>query len=126
LLHFGYFFPNIAFIIKTGFYEAGGRIASVVSTPIKLLLPVNPAGIVLMTTFKPNLLKMIKFKINDEVHKAGFGIREMLFVWKINHGTNGDVTYTCSATKGRDEKVYTDKEIYYQEDLYLYSAYQGK
>ena len=65
---------------------------------------------------------MTKFKINDEVYKAGFSLREMLFVWKINHDPDGSVTYTCSATKGRDEKTYTNKEIYYREDLCFFSA----
>ncbi|KGO92415.1 hypothetical protein [Flavobacterium subsaxonicum] len=62
---------------------------------------------------------MIKFSINDEVYQAGkFGLRTALTVWKINHNTDGSVTYTCSANKGRDEAVYTDKEVYYLADLY--------
>ena len=69
---------------------------------------------------------MKKFNINDEVYKAGFSLRDMLFVWKINHDTDGTITYTCSATKGRDEKIYTNREIFYQEELYLYSPYQKK
>jgi hypothetical protein len=64
-------------------------------------------------------LKMKKFSINDEVYQAGkFGLRIALFVWKINRNTDGTVTYTCSTTKGRDEQVYTDKEIYFLADLY--------
>lgn len=60
---------------------------------------------------------MTKFSINDEVFLAGFSLRDALFVWKINRD-KADVTYTCSAIKGRDEKVYTDKQIYFQADLY--------
>lgn len=54
---------------------------------------------------------MAKFNINDEVYQAGFGLKDALFVWKINHEKTG-VTYTCSAIKGRDEKVYNDKQVY--------------
>lgn len=62
---------------------------------------------------------MKKFNINDEVYQAGkFGLRTALFVWKINHDKDGSVTYTCSATKGRDEQIYTDKQIYFLADLY--------
>jgi len=62
---------------------------------------------------------MTKFSINDEVYQAGkFGLRVALFVWKINHNNDGSVTYTCSANKGRDENIYTDKEVYYLADLW--------
>lgn len=62
---------------------------------------------------------MTKFSINDEVYLAGkFGLRVPLYVWKINHEKDGSVTYTCSATKGRDEAAYTIKQIYYLAELY--------
>ena len=62
---------------------------------------------------------MTKFSINDEVYQAGkFGLRVALFVWKINHNNDGSVTYTCSSNKGRDENIYTDKEVYYLADLW--------
>lgn len=64
-------------------------------------------------------LKMKKFSINDEVYQAGkFGLKVALFVWKINTNTDGTVTYTCSQTKGKDEKNYTDKEVYPLAELY--------
>lgn len=64
-------------------------------------------------------LKMKKFNINDEVYQAGkFGLRVPLFVWKINRATDGTVTYTCSNTKGKDEKNYTDKEVYFLTELF--------
>lgn len=62
---------------------------------------------------------MIKFNINDEVYQAGkFGLRIALYVWKINHAKDGSVTYTCSANKGRDEEIYTDKQVYSLAELY--------
>lgn len=62
---------------------------------------------------------MKKFSINDEVYQAGqFGLKVALFVWKINHEKNGDTTYNCSAIKGRNEEVYTEKQIYYLTELY--------
>ncbi|MGQ2982477.1 hypothetical protein [Flavobacterium sp.] len=62
---------------------------------------------------------MKKFSINDEVYEAGkFGLRVPLFVWRINHGNNGSISYTCSASKGRDEHDYTTKQIYYLAELY--------
>jgi len=62
---------------------------------------------------------MIKFSINDVVYQAGkFGLKVPLTVWKINHNKDGSVTYNCSANKGRDEEVYTDKQVYYLIDLY--------
>lgn len=62
---------------------------------------------------------MKKFSINDEVYEAGkFGLRIPLFVWKINHDKDGAITYTCSGTKGRDENIYTTKQIYYLAELY--------
>jgi len=62
---------------------------------------------------------MKKFSINDEVYEAGrFGLRIMLYVWKINNNTDGSATYTCSSVKGRDEKMYKDNEISLLADLY--------
>ncbi|NDI98197.1 hypothetical protein GWA97_03830 [Flavobacterium sp. LaA7.5] len=62
---------------------------------------------------------MIKFNINDEVYIAGkFGLKTPIYVWKINHEANGDITYTCSASKGKDEKSYTINQIYYLSELY--------
>jgi hypothetical protein len=55
-------------------------------------------------------LKMKKFN--------KFGLRVPLFVWKINRATDGTVTYTCSNTKGKDEKNYTDKEVYFLTELF--------
>jgi hypothetical protein len=62
---------------------------------------------------------MKKFSINDEVYQAGqFGIRIALFVWKINHDKDGSTTYTCSPTKGRNEEIYTEKQIYALAELF--------
>jgi protein involved in sex pheromone biosynthesis len=62
---------------------------------------------------------MKKFSINDEVYQAGqFGLKVALFVWKINHGKDGETTYNCSAIKGRNEEIYTEKQIYYLTELY--------
>ncbi|MFD2602012.1 MULTISPECIES: hypothetical protein [Flavobacterium] len=62
---------------------------------------------------------MKKFSINDEVYRAGqFGNKIALFVWKINHETGGKTTYTCSHDKGRNEEIYTEKQIYYLSELY--------
>lgn len=62
---------------------------------------------------------MKKFSINDEVYQAGlFGNKVPLFVWKINHEKDGATTYTCSPTKGRNEEVFTEKQIYYLTELY--------
>lgn len=62
---------------------------------------------------------MKKFNINDEVYQAGqFGNRIALFVWKINHEKNGTVTYNCSPIKGRNEEVFTEKEIYALSELF--------
>lgn len=62
---------------------------------------------------------MTKFDINDEVYLAGrWGAKTPIYVWKINRKKDGSITYTCSADKGRNEKVYTDKEIYYLSELF--------
>jgi protein involved in sex pheromone biosynthesis len=62
---------------------------------------------------------MKKFSINDEVYRAGqFGNKIALFVWKINHEDDGSTTYNCSETKGRNEEVYNEKQIYYLTELY--------
>ena len=62
---------------------------------------------------------MTKFNINDEVYVAGkFGLKTPIYVWKINQKKDGSVSYTCSATKGKDEKRYSEKEIYYLAELF--------
>lgn len=62
---------------------------------------------------------MKKFSINDEVYQAGrFGLKVPLIVRKINHAKDGSITYTCSASEGKDEKDYNTKEINLLVELY--------
>jgi len=73
-----------------------------------------------MPIFTAKHLKMKKFHINDEVYEAGkFGLKVALFVWKINSKTNEPTTYTCSQVKGRNEEDFTEKQIYFLDELFV-------